>query len=351
MSKINSILIAKILIFISFILFLSSAIFYYYENKNLVNSKQTKSLDPTQEEINITTKGEDVQENLPESNGSLENEVVPIEDNNLTNNDNDIASSNNQMEPNYVPDPNFNVNDNSNEELSNELSISEVNNNLRNTIQDNYGIKILYGNETSGYRVGGLQTYPEEDEYTIQSTLKSLANLMEVYPYGFFQEIKAGGIPLTLYLINSYSESGVTGATNAFNNKADISIALKYEFAESFNHEVLHYIEKFIKKNGDNFNSWITLNPFNFKYGSINGNLSYNKTFSADAPFVNNYAQASAEEDRASTFEYMMAPTKASCLNKEKTVWRKAEFIAQKIDLVFNTVSPNVTEYWERFIY
>ena len=64
MSKINSILIAKILIFISFILFVSSAIFYYYENKNLVNSKQTKSLDPTQE-INITTKGEDVQENLP----------------------------------------------------------------------------------------------------------------------------------------------------------------------------------------------------------------------------------------------------------------------------------------------
>lgn len=351
MSKINSILVAKILIFTSFILLVWSVVIYTEENNVSVDPKKSISLNPNQEEIKITNKG-DTNNIEPFSNEQANNENTD-DFVNIPNNNTPITeeNGNNTVE---VPVPNednsnFNVAPVVPEEVK--PSLSDINNNLRNTIQNNYGITILYGNETFNYKVGGLTTYVETNENNINNALNSLANIMELYPYGFFQEIKNGGIPLTLYLIQSYSEAGVTGATNAFNNRADISIALQYDFADSFNHEVLHYIEKFIKKKGDNFNSWSTLNPFNFKYGSVNSTLSYNKTFSADAPFVNNYAQTSAEEDRASTFEYMMTQTKASCLNMEKTVWRKADFLAQKIDLAFNTVSPNILEYWERFIY
>ncbi len=334
MPKNHSILIAKILIFTSFIFFLWGGIIEATENKTVVDPKKAKSLNPTEEKVNITTKDDASLPNVPESS----EEIVPTTP----------ETPSTPTEENTQETPNFNVNT---PPVVSSPSITDTNNNLRNTIQNNYNITIYYGNETNGYKVGGLETYVEEDEYTIQNALTSLSNTLELYPFGFFQEINRSGIPLTIYLIKNYSTKGVTGATNAFNTKADISISLEYDFADSFNHEVFHYIEKYISKQGDNFNSWNTLNPNNFKYNSINDNLSYNRTFSSDSPFVNNYAQTSSEEDRASTFEYMMAKTKASCLNKDKTVWRKADFLAQKIDLAFTTVSPNTTEYWERYLY
>ena len=340
MQKNRSVLIAKLLILTSFILFVLSAVVYSFENKEVAQPKDDVEKQSS-EQVNITVKGN----NLEEDNTS----DVQVEDN--SSNDNDIQE---EVIPNVeesTPIPDVVPNENYVPEVSERISISEEIANARQSIENFYGIKIFYGNETAGYRVGGLDTYCETDEYTIKAALDSLVSAIEMYPYGFFQEIKNGGIPLNLYLIRNYSASGVTGATNAFNNRADISISLQYNFKDSFNHEVFHYIEKYIKKNGDNFNSWDTLNPYNFKYNAINGSLSYNRTFSSDAPFVNNYAQTSAEEDRASTFEYMMADNKASCLNKDKTVWRKALLLAQKLDLTFNTVSPNITEYWERFIY
>ena len=69
-----------------------------------------------------------------------------------------------------------------------------------------------------------------------------------------------------------------------------------------------------------------------------------------DSYFVNNYAQIAATEDRASTFEYMMADTKASCLNKNNTVWYKATYIAMTMESVFDSIDPDTVEYWERFI-
>ena len=85
-------------------------------------------------------------------------------------------------------------------------------------------------------------------------------------------------------------------------------------------------------------------------YGTIINNFSYDNTFAESSYFVNNYAQSAEAEDRASTFEYMMADSKASCLNHGKTVWRKANLIKNTLEAVFSTVSPNITEYWERFI-
>ena len=359
MFKNHSILIAKILIFISFILLVWSVIIYNEENQALVDPSKGRSLNPTQEETNITSKDNvDIESN---ADNESENHAKNNSSSKKENSDSTSSQQQNSSEPsNQNQDQNSSENANSNQNQATppavttpapQPSITEINNNLRTTIQNNYGITILYGEETNGYSVGGLRTNVEYNEYTIQNALNSLNATMAIYPYGFFQEIRNGGIPLTLYLIKNYSTPGVTGATNAFNNRADISISLDYSFVESFNHEVFHYMEKYIKKNGDNFNSWSSLNPIDFRYGNINGNLSYNRTFSADSPFVNNYAQSSGEEDRASTFEYMMGNSKASCLNYEKMVWRKAQFLAQKIDLTFNTVSPNITEHWERFIY
>ena len=104
-------------------------------------------------------------------------------------------------------------------------------------------------------------------------------------------------------------------------------------------------------KKGANFNSWDSLNPSNFTWNTVNGNLSYDMTHKDNSPFVNNYAQTSAAEDRASTFEYMMTSIEPSCFqDKNNTIWKKANYMAMTIETVFNSVSPDITEYWERWL-
>ena len=46
-----------------------------------------------------------------------------------------------------------------------------------------------------------------------------------------------------------------------------------------------------------------------------------------------------------------MSSIKASCLEVGKTIYLKAKYMSNQIDLFFDTVSPNVVEYWERYLY
>ena len=98
------------------------------------------------------------------------------------------------------------------------------------------------------------------------------------------------------------------------------------------------------------YSTWEALNPSNFNYGTVNDSLSYSMTFSSSSYFVNNYAQSSEEEDRASTFEYMMASSKASCLNNNTPVYKKAKYMADTMDFFIDSCSSNTTERWERFL-
>ncbi len=247
------------------------------------------------------------------------------------------AQNNNQQQPQQEQQPYI-------------PTLDETNNNLRNSIQNTYGITVKYGSETNGYTVAGISTTPITNSTTVNAALTRLNQALSLYPSGMFSEIRNGGIPLTIMLINNYSENSVTGVTDSSYSYAVISIAVAYSFEDSFYHESYHYIERYMFKKGASFTTWNSLNPQGFSYGNINNNLSYASTYSQDAPFVNAYAMTSAEEDRASTFEYMMAGSKASCLNYGTTVWKKSTVIKNMIETVYNTASPNTTEYWERYL-
>ena len=92
------------------------------------------------------------------------------------------------------------------------------------------------------------------------------------------------------------------------------------------------------------------MNLSNFTYGSAISDLSYNRTYSEDAYFVNNYAQTSANEDRASTFEYMMSSNKPSCFDEGKPIYLKAKYMSDLMDAFIDSVTSENTEYWERFL-
>ncbi len=112
---------------------------------------------------------------------------------------------------------------------------------LRNEIEKEFSVMVRYGNETEGYAVGGVLTEPITDSIVINETLNSLYNTLSLYPKGIFKEIREGGIPLTIILVNNYSEYSITGVTDSSYDYAHISIAAVYDFSDSFfmNHIII----------------------------------------------------------------------------------------------------------------
>lgn len=230
-------------------------------------------------------------------------------------------------------------------------AVAEDNVKLRDSIQKKYGIVVKYGKETDGYSVGGMLVESFQDVYTAQSALLNLEKALSLYPDNIFKELRSKGFLLTVYLIKRYSSNNVTGATDSTYKNVIVSVATDYDFEDTVHHEIYHYIEKYIFSTGFRFTSWDTINPYGFNYGIVEPHLSYTKTFLDDATFVNIYAQTDEYEDRASTFEYMMKSSKAGCFNYGNTVWMKAKIMSEQIDYFLDSVSPNVIEYWERYIY
>ncbi len=243
--------------------------------------------------------------------------------------------------------------DDSKEETTVIPTIEETNNILRRTIEDTYGIKVMYGSETDGYSAGTMAAVSITDSNVIKSGLEQLNTALALYPTDFFREFGNSNFNLKVYLVQRYATANVTGITELYGNNVIISISMDYSFAESFHHETYHYIEHYIERRGGEFSIWNTYNPVNFVYGgTANLKLSFNRTWDASAPFVNNYAQSDADEDRASTFEYMTASSKASCYNSvDYPIWKKSSYMALMIDTYFDTVDSSVIDYWERFIY
>ena len=335
---------AKILFFISIALLFYGIILSVYGNYRYIDPvKDVTVVDGTDSTISVTT-----------VDGTV---IVP--DSSGVGSTGNVSESGNTS--NTFPIPNtddYPVDSNSNRNTSvdsNITTLDVINSNLRDEIQSDFGVAVRYGDETTNYSInttsGTIMTTPILNDNEVNKQLNYLKKVLNLYPKGMFQEIKSGGIPLTVLLINNYSDDSITGITDSSYTYANISIAAVHPFEESFYHESYHYIERFLMKRGATFNSWDSFNPVGFSWGTVYNDYSFVNTFSEDSFFVNNYAQTSGAEDRASTFEFMMANSKASCLNYGTTIWKKADYMARTIDYVFNTVNSNTIEYWERFLY
>lgn len=240
-----------------------------------------------------------------------------------------------------------------NNEVDETNRLETINKRLKSQIEKKYTVEIKYAEETKNHKVGELGTTMLTDNDSINSNLRKLDKVLSHYPDGMFAEIKNGGIPLTIFLVNKFSQTGITGVTDSNAYFANITIATAYPFEESFYHESFHYIERYMNERKKlYFNAWDTYNPQGFVYGAaVDSELSYASNGGEESSyFVNNYAQSAEAEDRASTFEYMMANNKATCLKENQPVWQKAKIMAQTIEAALDTCSPNEVEYWERFL-
>lgn len=344
---------AAFLMVCAFALFVTGTVYYVKSDTKIIDP--LTGVDSTSD-IGDTVSVTPADQDQVASSDSGENTSNPTDTNNPTNTDNSTPANNNKpSNSGNNTNNNGSINNNDSQYSYVDNSAATINNQKRREIENRYGITVKYGYETVGYSVRAgntiINSTPILNDDKIQSALNDLSYTLQLYPQGMFKEIKDGGIPLTILLLDSYSDTTITGITDSDYSHADISIAMMYPFAESFYHESYHYIERYLFKQGANYNTWDSLNPAGFSWGNVSSDNSYSRTFSPDAPFVNDYAQTAPEEDRASTFEYMMASSKASCLNYNKPVWKKADLMAKTIEVVLNSVSPNSRESWEKHLY
>lgn len=360
MSNKSLIILAKVMIFCSAILIGSGVYLNLQETKPIIDPISDVTT-PDNDSVIITTNDgmppTATNDNDSDKTGNSDNATAVPNDstssdtpvpNNTTTSDNtgNTSSTGNtsgtNTSPSPVPTP---------EPDTEPAPVVDQNVVFRKSIEDTYGVKVFYGNETSGYSVGGMSTTVIPDS-SVSSALTQLNAALATYPVGFFQEFLNKSINVNVYLIKNYSANNVTGVTDTSFKRINISIAMDFPFNESFHHEVLHAIEYYIERSGGKFTSWNSFNPADFSYGTENKDYSYSVTGNASSYFVNNYAQVSQSEDRASTFEYMTASKRYSCFDSHGyPIWQKSDYLSRMIDTYFNTVTPEVIDYWERYVY
>ena len=320
---------AHILIVISFLLFAGAA---------YLNISETRSYNPPKV---ISSEPTSIIEEPIEDNNTDE---VVVKDPTVV--ENDIKAPNNtsknvKIENNKVVSKDTNTTKN--------IVVNDPNEELRVNMENNYSIDIKYGEEVKGYTVGGMNINTVVDDAVINSALIKLNNDLSLYPEGMLDEVQNNS-RLAIYLVKNYSKNTVTGVTDSTGNPTIISISTERDFDDTVHHELYHYFEKYMMSKGASYTSWNSLNPTNFTYGTNNNSLVYSKTLKPESFFVNVYSQTNAAEDRASTFEYMMASSKASCLNTGNPVYKKASYMSNMMDYYINACSSNTVEYWERYL-
>ena len=274
-----------------------------------------------------------------------------------TNNNN---SSTNTNKPNQNANNNTNINNNENTTLPEEKppvvekTQAEKNDEYRKQLQNKYSVKISYKNELGNYTINGYGSEKLNDDNKINNCLGEIDKTLKNYPNGFFKEMKDYGMPLTIYLVNSISDD-VSGLTDA-KDKSDIKIMIAPAsiFEKTLNHEIMHYIDTYIKDKGypiDINNTMKDVNPVGFTYGDTSNEYVYYFTSVDNAYFLSSYGKTNYLEDRAVIFSDLMTRTFTKDYYANGTpINKKAKLISLQIKEHFNTLSNTERYYWDRFL-
>ena len=274
-----------------------------------------------------------------------------------TNNNN---SSTNTNKTNQNVNNNTNTNKNENTVLPEEKppvvekTQAEKNDEYRKQLQNKYLVKIAYKDELGNYTINGYGSDKLNDDNKINNCLGEIDKTLKNYPNGFFEEMKDYGMPLTIYLVNSISGNvaGLTDAKDKSNIK--IMIAPASLFENTLNHEIMHYIDSYIKVKGypiDINTTMKDVNPVGFTYGETSNDYVYYFTSVNNAYFLSAYGKTNYLEDRAVIFSDLMTRTFAKDYYDNGTpINKKAKLISSQIKEHFNTLSNTGRYYWDRFL-
>ena len=279
---------------------------------------------------------------------------------NTNTNNNNSSSTNNTNKPNQNTNNNTNIDNNENTVLPEEKppvvekTQAEKNDEYRKQLQNKYSVKIAYKNELGNYTISGYGSDKLNDDNKINNCLGEIDKTLKNYPNAFFKEMKDYGMPLTIYLVNSIS-GNVSGLTDA-KDKSDIKIMIAPAslFENTLNHEIMHYIDSYIKVKGypiDINTTMKDVNPVGFTYGDTSNEYVYYFTSIDNAYFLSAYGKTNYLEDRAVIFSDLMTRTFTKDYYADGTpINKKAKLISSQIKEHFNTLSNTERYYWDRFL-
>ena len=292
-----------------------------------------------------------------EDNKVDSSKVKNPKDNTNVNNNNGSTNTN---KSNKKTNNNTNNNNNKNTVLPEEKPTvvektqAEKNNEYRKQLQNKYSVRIAYKNELGNYTINGYGLDKLNNDDKINNCLVKIDKTLKNYPNGFFKEMKDYGMPLTIYLVNSIS-GNVSGLTDA-KDKSDIKIMIAPAslFENTLNHEIMHYIDSYIKVKGypiDINNTMKDVNPVGFTYGDTSNDYVYYYTSVDNAYFLSTYGKTNYLEDRAVLFSDMMSRTLAKDYYDDGTpINKKAKLISSQIKEHYNILSNTGRYYWDRFL-
>ena len=168
--------------------------------------------------------------------------------------------------------------------------------------------------------------------------------------------MKYNNVSLRIYMVNKIdgNYSGMTDGRNQNNITATIGADGTQLFESTLHHELMHYIDIYIKRKNPTLNLkeiMKSYNPEGFSYGSSDNTDDFNFSNPNDAYFISYYSRQSYLEDRAVLFFDMMTrATKRSCYNYGTPINKKAKLTSSQIEEHFKTLSNTGRYYWDRFL-
>ena len=299
------------------------------------NDKNTSNQNNSLNKNNNKNTNNNNKENNNESNGQNGGTTKPEEN-----------KPNPPKEPEPIPEP-----------KPESKTQAEINDEYRKKLENKYSVKIVYKDENGNYLIGGsINTEKLYDDNEINKYLKEVESTLKKYPNGFFKEMKDNNVSLRIYIVNKIDggHSGMTDGRNQGNITVTIGTAGTYLFEYTLHHELMHYIDIYMRQKDPTLNLaeiMKSYNPEGFSYGSNDSTYDYNFSNPNDAYFLSYYSRQSYLEDRAVLFSDMMTrTTKRPYYNDGTPLNKKAKLINDQLHKYYNCVSKSAKEHWERFI-
>ena len=170
------------------------------------------------------------------------------------------------------------------------------------------------------------------DWKAVSDTIDYLDEVLDIYPEGFFDQMKQGGTKtLAVYICAGFEkvydydiDTAIAVATSfGYERALAVDVNYLYSMKKTIVHEISHWIDKQIDY-AENMGwtgsdvtfseDWLTYQPedFNYHYDYNNGTPVYKYIFSSDdlenAYFIDDYSQTYPGEDKARLFENLVYP-------------------------------------------
>jgi hypothetical protein len=188
-----------------------------------------------------------------------------------------------------------------------------------------------------------------DDRDVTDDVLERIKAVVDRYPTEMLVQADIHTLKLCRRLDRVAAQHPYGGISDLDTRHAMIVVAKPEFLANIVNHELFHMIESAFPAGMDEHDAqWERANPVGFSYDA--GPSASETKKSRPAGFVNWYAASALQDDRASTFEYMMAEPEALCemATNDPIVHAKVQIISARLKMftggydLMDTLAPCV---------